>query len=205
MPGTKAKNIEMLLFSLIFYAWGGPKYLLLLMGMVWIAWYCALKIGRNKSRKRKRRWLVAGCVGLVGILGVFKYLTFFLDNIQAVFHVPPVVPQLVLPIGISFYTFQLLSYVADVYRGEVEAQRKYWMLLLYAGLFHQCIAGPIVRYEYVANELEGRTVRLPMVGRGGSAVFLWGWPKRRSSPMAVLRLRMPFFRWLRMSWQGFRR
>ncbi len=173
MPGTKAKNIEMLLFSLIFYAWGGPKYLLLLMGMVWIAWYCALKIGRNKSRKRKRRWLVAGCVGLVGVLGVFKYLTFFLDNIQAVFHVPPVVPQLVLPIGISFYTFQLLSYVADVYRGEVEAQRKYWMLLLYAGLFHQCIAGPIVRYEYVANELEGRTVRLPMVGRGVRRFFVW--------------------------------
>ncbi len=167
MPGLKAKNIEMLIFSLIFYSWGGPKYLFLLMGMVWIAWYSALRIDRYRKSKRKRKqWLTAGCVGLAAVLGIFKYLTFFLTNVQAVVHVPAAVPQIVLPIGISFYTFQLLSYVVDVYRGEVAAQRKYWMLLLYAGLFHQCIAGPIVRYEHVANELEERSVRLPMIGRG---------------------------------------
>ena len=102
----------------------------------------------------------------------FKYLTFFLTNVQALFHVPSVVPQIVLPIGISFYTFQLLSYVVDVYRGEVQAQKKYWMLLLYAGLFHQCIAGPIVRYEYVADELENRSARLPLIGKGIRRFFV---------------------------------
>ncbi|MEY8338807.1 MBOAT family O-acyltransferase [Lachnospiraceae bacterium 62-35] len=168
----------MLIFSLIFYSWGGPKYLLLLMGMVFIAWYCAIMIDRYKNNGKKRqRWLTAGCAGLVIILGVFKYLTFLLTNVQTVFHVPFAVPQIVLPIGISFYTFQLLSYVVDVYRGEVRAQQKYWMLLLYAGLFHQCIAGPIVRYEYVANELEDRSARLPMIG-GGIRRFFVGLAKK---------------------------
>ena len=173
MPNIKAKNIEMLIFSLIFYSWGGPKYLLLLMGMVWIAWFSALRIEQYRRNQRKRKqWLTAGCVGLALILGIFKYLTFFLTNVQALFHVPSVVPQIVLPIGISFYTFQLLSYVVDVYRGEVQAQKKYWMLLLYAGLFHQCIAGPIVRYEYVADELENRSARLPLIGKGIRRFFV---------------------------------
>lgn len=173
MPSIKAKNIEMLIFSLIFYSWGGPKYLLLLMGMVFIAWYSAAQIAWSRGDQRRRKgWLIAGCVGLVTILGIFKYLTFILTNIQAVVPVLPKVPQIVLPIGISFYTFQLLSYVVDVYRGEVRAQRKYWMLLLYAGLFHQCIAGPIVRYGNVANGLKDRSVKLPMVGNGIRRFFL---------------------------------
>ena len=173
IPNLKAKNVEMLIFSLIFYSWGGPKYLLLLMGMVGIAWFSALRIQQYKRNKKKRmQWLTAGCVGLAAILGIFKYLTFFLSNVQALIHVPSVVPQIVLPIGISFYTFQLLSYVVDVYRGEVEAQKKYWMLLLYAGLFHQCIAGPIVRYEYVAKELENRSARLPSIGSGIRRFFV---------------------------------
>ncbi|RGZ00916.1 MBOAT family O-acyltransferase [Clostridium sp. AM58-1XD] len=173
MPNIKAKNIEMLIFSLIFYSWGGPRYLILLIGMVFIAWGSAVQIEQNREdEKRKKQWMAAGCAGLVIVLGIFKYLTFLLGNVQAVFHVPAVVPQIVLPIGISFYTFQLISYVVDVYRGEVEAQKKYWMLLLYAGLFHQCIAGPIVRYEYVAKELEDRSVRLSGVGSGIRRFFI---------------------------------
>ncbi len=172
MPSIKAKNIEMLVFSLIFYSWGGPRYLLLLMGMVFIAWFSSLQIARRENQRKRKGWMIAGCVGLVVILGVFKYLTFILTNIQAVVPVFPAVPQIVLPIGISFYTFQLLSYVVDVYRREVQAQRKYWMLLLYAGLFHQCIAGPIVRYEHVANELENRSVKLSMLGNGIRRFFV---------------------------------
>ena len=98
------------------------------------------------------------CVVLLGLLGYFKYAVFFLENFQMLFSVPEVIPNIVLPIGISFYTFQLLSYVVDVYRGEIHAQPAFWKLLLYSSLFHQCIAGPIVRYETVANEIDNRKV-----------------------------------------------
>lgn len=173
MPNIKAKNIEMLIFSLIFYSWGGPRYLILLLGMVFIAWGSAVLIEKyREDGQRKKQWLTLGCGALVAVLGVFKYLTFLLANVQTVTGFPSAVPQIVLPIGISFYTFQLLSYVVDVYRGEVKAQQKYWMLLLYAGLFHQCIAGPIVRYEYVVEELEDRTVRLSGMGAGIRRFFI---------------------------------
>lgn len=173
MPNIKAKNMEMLIFSLIFYSWGGPRYLILLLAMVFIAWGSAVLIERyREDGQQKKMWLVIGCGALLAVLGVFKYLTFLLTNVHAVTGFPPVVPQIALPIGISFYTFQLLSYVVDVYRGEVEAQKKYWMLLLYAGLFHQCIAGPIVRYEHVAAELEDRTVRLSGMGAGIRRFFI---------------------------------
>lgn len=159
MPATKVKNVEMLIFSLVFYGWGGPRYLLLLLAVVFIAWKSALLMERyQEDRRKKKCCFLAGCGGLVLILCIFKYAAFFLTNLQNVFHVPSAVPRIVLPIGISFYTFQLVSYVADVYRGNVEAQKKYWMLLLYAGLFHQCIAGPIVRYAHVERELKERRV-----------------------------------------------
>ena len=96
------------------------------------------------------------CIVNLGIIGVFKYTGFFLENIQNVFGVPSVIPHIVLPIGISFYTFQLLSYVIDVYRKEVPAQKNFFWLLLYSSLFHQCIAGPIVRYKDVEREIHSR-------------------------------------------------
>ena len=95
---------------------------------------------------------------MLGCLAIFKYLGFFLGNIKAVFGVPKIVPGIALPIGISFYTFQLISYVVDVYRNEVRPQREYWKLLLYSSLFHQCIAGPIVRYETVADQIDNREI-----------------------------------------------
>ena len=102
----------------------------------------------------------------LAILVLFKYTGFFADNFISLFGLDLTAPSIVLPIGISFYTFQLISYVIDVYRAEVKAQKKYWMLLLYASLFHQCIAGPIVRYADVERELEGRDATLPDVSRG---------------------------------------
>ena len=92
------------------------------------------------------------------ILGFFKYADFLMQTVNAVFGTSIPFLNLPLPIGISFYTFQLLSYVIDVYRGEVSAQPKFWKLLLYSSLFHQCIAGPIVRYETVANEIDERKI-----------------------------------------------
>ncbi|MBP5254768.1 MAG: MBOAT family protein [Lachnospiraceae bacterium] len=158
MPGTKAKNISLLVFSLIFYAWGGPRYLLLLLSEAFVSFYTARQIQRSEFRTMKKRWLVLECVVLLLLLFIFKYTTFFLTNLNLLTGFPAAVPQIVLPIGISFYTFQLISYVADVYRGEVEAQEKYWKVLLYCSLFHQCIAGPIVRYQTVAEEIDHRSV-----------------------------------------------
>ncbi len=166
LPTPKAKNIAMLAFSLVFYSWAGPRYLLLLLAMVFICWGGALLIEMNDEPGMRKMWLWV-TVGLcLLILGIFKYLGFLLENIRGLFGVPQVVPQIVLPIGISFYTFQLISYVADVYRGQVRAQKRYWMLLLYASLFHQCIAGPIVRYKDVNQDLRRRRTTPEEVSAG---------------------------------------
>ena len=155
----KHKNKVLLVSSLIFYAWGGPRYLILLMGETAICWALALAIERSRTQSQRRLALIASCVALLGLLAYFKYAGFLLGISQALTGFPKDLPNIVLPIGISFYTFQLISYVADVYRGSVEAQPKYWKLLLYSSLFHQCIAGPIVRYETVADEIDHRRPR----------------------------------------------
>lgn len=154
----KYKNKVLLIFSLIFYAWGGPKYLILLVGETFASWFFALKIQHSKNKRSRKLYMLGECIVLLGLLGYFKYAVFFMENFQALFGVPDVIPNIVLPIGISFYTFQLLSYVVDVYRREIHAQPVFWKLLLYSSLFHQCIAGPIVRYETVADEIDNRTV-----------------------------------------------
>ena len=161
------KNVVLLVSSLIFYAWGGPKYLLLLLLMAFISWFSALQIHRfRESLLLKRLCLILG-VGLsLALLGYFKYAGFFLENLQKITGFPEAIPEIVLPIGISFYTFQLISYVVDVYWGNVRPQRRYWLILLYCSLFHQCIAGPIVRYKDVAREIEHRKPRIPEIGRG---------------------------------------
>lgn len=158
----RAQNWAMLVSSLIFYAWGEPKHLLLLMGMALASWLCALGVDRGK---RPKIWLAAAVVIDLGLIGYFKYAGFLLS----IFGAPPAwAANIVLPIGISFYTFQLLTYVVDVYRGEAPAQKSYWNVLLYAALFHQCIAGPIVRYQTVAQELFSDRPRSPEICRGVS-------------------------------------
>lgn len=164
IPGIKAKNIVLLLFSLVFYAWGGPALVLLLMGMTFICYAGALLI--EKSPKRRKFWLIITLCVCLGLIGFFKYTGFILSNTKALFGFPTEVPNIVLPIGISFYTFQLISYVIDVYKKEVEAQKKYWLLLLYASLFHQCIAGPIIRYSDVNEEISNRTITKEDVSKG---------------------------------------
>ena len=114
----------------------------------------------EKYPKYKKIFLILDLVFMLSVLGIFKYLGFILTNIQHIFHVPKEIVQIVLPIGISFYTFQLISYDVDVYKEKVKAQPVFWKLLLYSSLFHQCIAGPIVRYETVANEIDHRKVNL---------------------------------------------
>ena len=163
----RKKNIVMLAFSLVFYAWGGPKYVVLLLGMTFICWAGAMYISFwARTRNQRKLGMAVTAILALLILAVFKYTGFFLSNLQLLTGFPKVVPQIALPIGISFYTFQLLSYVVDVYRGEVEPQKKYWLLLLYAGLFHQCIAGPIVRYKDVNQDIMYRKVKRGEVDRG---------------------------------------
>lgn len=160
----KYRNALLLGFSLVFYSWGGPRYLILLLGETFISWFCAL--GIEKYQKNKKIFLWIECISLLGLLGIFKYLGFICANLHAWFGLFDKVPNIALPIGISFYTFQLLSYVIDVYRDKVKAQPAYWKLLLYSSLFHQCIAGPIVRYETVANEIDHRVVTFQDVYEG---------------------------------------
>ncbi len=156
-PTLPAKNVVMLFFSLVFYAWGGPAYVLLLVGMTFVDWFFCLRMDRVGATYWQRKLdLILACTADLGLLCIFKYLTFLLENTHRFFGWPSDVPQIALPIGISFYTFQLLSYVVDVYRRDVPAQRSFPKLLLYVSLFHQCVAGPIVRYQHVADEIDYR-------------------------------------------------
>ncbi len=153
----KYKNIVLLVSSLIFYGWSSPSFLILLLLDTCISWFLALRIERNPDHKKL--YLIIDCVATLSILAFFKYTMFLCSNFQLLFGVPKAIPTIVLPIGISFYTFQLLSYVVDVYRNQVQAQPKYTKLLLYSSLFHQCIAGPIVRYESIADQIDDRQVK----------------------------------------------
>lgn len=160
------KNAVLLIFSLIFYSWGEPIYVALLLFMTFCDWIAAKLIEKSGTQSKKKSVLIIACIINLGLIGYFKYTGFSLTNIQALFGVPEVIPQIVLPIGISFYTFQLLSYVVDVYRGEVPAQKNFFWLLLYSSLFHQCIAGPIVRYSDVQREISQRKTSASEISQG---------------------------------------
>ncbi len=151
---TKARNIVMLIFSLIFYAWGEPVYVLLLLFMTASDWLISLYIEKQTPHGIKAKLgLVMMAIVNLGLLGFFKYGSFVLENVGLIVGQELGTLDIVLPIGISFYTFQLVSYVVDVYRGDVPAQKSFSTLLLYVSLFHQCIAGPIVRYKDICAEL----------------------------------------------------
>ena len=137
--------------SLLFYAYGEPLYVLLMIFMIAIHYIFALLISRNKNRNG---WILGLCIFIdICILGYFKYSNFIIDNLNNVVHLGIKNLNVRLPIGISFYTFQSISYVIDVYRGKVKAQRNPLYLGLYISLFPQLIAGPIVRYETIEKEI----------------------------------------------------
>ncbi len=166
-PSIKARNTVMLIFSLIFYAWGEPLYVLLLLSMTLADWLIALYISRQTPHGSKAKFgVVLMCLVNLGLLGIFKYGAFILTNIKFFTGFPETIPQIILPIGISFYTFQLVSYVIDVYRGDVPVQKSFPMLLLYVSLFHQCIAGPIVRYKDICAELCDRRATMQDIADG---------------------------------------
>ena len=157
------RNVVLLLASLLFYSWGEPRFLLLMLAAT-LAAYCGGLL-MERSTAHKRLILIVTVVLLVGNLFVFKYLNFFSENLSALFGWSAL-PKLTLPIGISFYTFQILSYVIDLYRGEIRVQRNYFYLLLYVSFFPQLIAGPIVRYETVEQEILERRESIDDVAAG---------------------------------------
>ena len=151
------KNAVLLVSSLVFYAWGEPKYVILMVSTIVLFYGCGLAMGRCTSQKWKKFWLIVSVVISLGLLGIFKYADFFVDSFNAVTGLSIPLLKLALPIGISFYTFQCLSYTIDVYRGTAEVQKNPISFGAYVALFPQLIAGPIVRYVDVARELNERT------------------------------------------------
>jgi len=150
------QNAALVLFSLIFYAWGEPVYVFLMLFCVLLNYLAGLGID-SQRRTARRLALIAGLTGNILILSTFKYLDFFAQQLTAI-GIPVASPRITLPIGISFYTFQSISYLIDVYRKEAPVQHCFGKLLLYISMFPQLIAGPIVRYNTVAQEISKRHV-----------------------------------------------
>ncbi len=155
--GLTAKNVVLVLFSLLFYAWGEPFYVLLLVASASFNYAMGLWMGRlaDRPRGRKLALVLAAAVNL-GALAVFKYAGLLAETFNQLTGLALPVPAVALPIGISFYTFQALSYVVDVYRNQVKVQRSWLKFLLYISLFPQLIAGPIVRYADIEAQMENR-------------------------------------------------
>ncbi len=154
----KLKNTFLLLASLLFYAWGEPRYVFLMAAAIILFYIYGLAVERSK--KRKKLWLSAAVLTGVAMLAVFKYADFALENWNRLTGMDIALLRFALPIGISFYTFQCISYVIDVYRGHTRAQRNIVNFGTYVALFPQLIAGPIVRYVDVEKELVERRTSL---------------------------------------------
>mgnify|MGYP001540888095 FL=1 len=160
------QNALLLIASLIFYAWGEPRYVLLMLVSIVQGYLFGLLIEKYRGQKAAKVLLTLSVLVSLGLLGYFKYADFFLASVNAVTGLSLPLLKLSLPIGISFYTFQVLSYVIDVYRGITAAQRNFIDLAAYVSLFPQLIAGPIVRYSDVAAQLQDRTHSVSAAAEG---------------------------------------
>lgn len=176
----KARNIVLLLFSLVFYGWGEPVYVFLMIATITVDYICGYIIGRDLDSKPKRAkvTLIVSIVINLALLGVFKYYDFFAGTLNSLLG-RGVFPTLglTLPIGISFYTFQALSYVIDVYRRDARVQKNIAAFGTYVTLFPQLIAGPIVRYADVDDQLRERTHSLTLFA-SGCRTFICGLAKK---------------------------
>jgi alginate O-acetyltransferase complex protein AlgI len=199
------RNGVLIAFSLVFYAWGEPVYVFLMLATVFINWALTLKIERarlsgippkrtkrgrmskvekaerealaNAAARKAKFFLICAIAADLALLGVFKYAGFIVETVNAGFRADLPVPDIALPIGISFYTFQVMSYVIDVYRGDTRAQRAFPKLLTYVSMFPQLVAGPIVRYEHIEESIEHRETN-PREAAQGVERFLVGLAKK---------------------------
>lgn len=171
------KNLVLLITSLVFYAWGEPMYVFLMLGTCLSSYIHGILIGKFKGTKWAKVFLVTSVVSSVAILGFFKYADFFIMNINDIFGTGLSFLKIALPVGISFYTFQTLSYTIDVYRGEAEVQKSFIRLSTYVALFPQLVAGPIVRYTTVEEDLLTRTHSFEKFSMGAT-LFVLGLGKK---------------------------
>ena len=175
---VRFRNVILLLASLVFYAWGEPVYLFLMLLSILFNYFSGLDIARNLQDKRAaKRSLVFNFIINLAVLGFFKYEGFVLDTLNGILPVHISYHALPLPIGISFYTFQILSYIIDVYRGNVKVQTNLLNFALYVTMFPQLIAGPIVQYADVDEQLASREVSRTKFGEG-SMYFIRGLAKK---------------------------
>jgi alginate O-acetyltransferase complex protein AlgI len=167
------KNSILIVFSLIFYSWGEPVWVFLLLGTTLIDYLMARLIEKNEGSWKSGLFLGISVTFSLGALVFFKYSGFLCDIFNSITGIGVKSHNLDLPIGISFYTFQSISYILDVYRGQVKAQKKYSRYLLFISLFHQLVAGPIVRYSDIEKELENRSAKWDDISYGINR-FTWG-------------------------------
>ncbi len=174
----KLQNFFLLIASLGFYAWGEPKFVFLLMLSIFFNWIFGLAVARHReNRRRSGRILFFMVVFNLSILYVFKYLMFTIDNINRFLGTDFTAPKIVLPIGISFFTFHAISYVIDIYRGKAEVQRNLFHVGLYIVFFPQLVAGPILRYSVIADQIMGRRESFEDFSQGVCR-FLKGFAKK---------------------------
>lgn len=162
----KFKNFVLLLSSLIFYAWGEPKYLILMLFSVTQGYFFALFIEKYRGKSLSKALMIISVSVSFALLIYCKYTDFFIGNFNAITGLSVPLLKIALPIGISFYTFQIASYTVDVYRGNAAAQHSYINLAAYVTMFPQLIAGPIVRYADIASQLDGRTHSAEKAAKG---------------------------------------
>ena len=177
---VKARNAVLLIASLVFYGWGEPKYILIMIVSIISNYVLALLIGSAKDKKAKGSatlFLVIDILVNLGLLGFFKYADFLIETVNSLLKTDASLLGIALPIGISFYTFQTMSYVIDVYRGKVEVQKDFLTLACYVALFPQLIAGPIVRYSDCEKALKARTSDPERVSEGVRR-FIFGFAKK---------------------------
>lgn len=183
----KIKNYTLLLSSLVFYGWGGISFLLLLLTSVLINYVSGILVSKSKTAKGKKTALVVGVILNLLLLVYFKYANFLLENLNLISPVEFKINKIILPIGISFFTFQAMSYLMDVYRGTVKVQKSFAKLILYVSLFPQLVAGPIVRYKDVAEQIDYRKVTFDKF-TSGIRRFMLGLMRKVliANPMAVV-------------------
>lgn len=172
----RGRNVVLFFSSLIFYGWGEPKYILLMLVTVAVGYFSGVAMARTEDERARKRILILTTIFDLGVLGFFKYAGFFAENLNALGLGLPAV-TIALPLGISFYTFQTLSYTIDVYRRDVEYQPRFLPFATYVTMFPQLVAGPIVRYHDIAIEMESRTESLALFGEGVED-FLFGFAKK---------------------------
>ncbi|MDR3271286.1 MAG: MBOAT family protein [Peptococcaceae bacterium] len=176
-PGIRSKNIILLILSLVFYAWGEPVWVSLLFAISIVNYCGGLMIGKYHGRWQAKTALITTLVFNLGLLGAFKYLNFFLDNLGLLWHHTFMLSPIALPIGLSFYVFQALSYNIDLYRDQTQVQTSFVKFFLFISLFPQLVAGPILRYSDIAPQLSQRQSTWPRISYG-LARFLCGLGKK---------------------------